>query len=421
MARIAVIPAAQVQSWMKKIVPQQLLASVWGQFSNQFTANVPIPKQSEKPMPSAVVMKVTDDFKNGSFRTTMITLVKNGVTPIVGPNVAAGNETRASMQEAGLFYNVERIPRVVGDESVEGDVGEYYKLAEQTAGLIASDMVEADDYHHQRATVEGADVRLTDASYWQNSEKGSNINAPLSAVLHPNIWGWVNGALTKNVWSATNATATASLATGVLAGMDTDDTFNMKLLDLICAYATKYVARLPGMQGEKEVGWVLKVSQGQWLQLMTDSAAGSVQDRLKYTDTEISKVVSGYIGVYRNVMIVSDSRSPLFNLTGGNLSAAQYITSAADNRVPVLPTGTVGTFEIAMLYGNGALGMAVKSPLDYVKQDSQDYGFESALCGVRKEGIRRMDYDATDAATAARRNFTSFLIVTSTNALTFSL
>lgn len=421
MARIAVIPAAQVQSWMKKIVPQQLLSSVWGQFSNQFTANVPIPKQSERPLPTAIVMKMTDDFKNGSYRTTMITLLKGGVTPIVGPNVAAGNEYRATMQEAGLFYNVERIPRVVGDESVEGDIGEYYKLAEQTAGLIASDMVEADDYHHQRSTVEGADVRLTDANFWQNSEKGSSINAPLSAVLHPNIWGWVNGALVKNTWSATNLTATTNLGTNILANMHTTDTFNMALLDLICAYAAKNIARLPGMQGETEVGWVLKISQGQWLQLMTDSAAGSVQDRLKFTDNEIAKVVTGYMGVYRNVMVVADMRSPLFNLTSATLSAAQYITSQSDARIPVLPTGTVGTFEIAMLYGNGALGMAVKSPLDYVKQDSQDYGFESGLCGVRKEGIRRLDFDATDAATSARRNFTSFLIVTATNALTLSL
>ncbi len=418
MARIAVIPAAQVQSWMKKITPQFLLSSVWGQFSNQFSANMPIPKQGPNVMPSAVVMKVTDDFKNGSYRTTMITLIKGGVTPIVGPNVAAGNEARATMQEVGLFYNVERIPRVVGDESVEGDVGEYFKLAEQTAGLIAADMVQANDYHHQRATVEGADVRLTDTTYWQNSEKGSNINAPLSAVLHPNIYAWVNGAMTLNTWSATDATARTNLGT-LVATMDLSDTCGLLWLDYVCYIATKTTSRLPGMQGEKEIGWVLKISNAQWRQLMADTTSGGLQDRLKYTDTEISKVVTGYIGVYRNVMVVVDQSSPLINLVSGQ-PLLQYITSQADNRVPVLPgasSSTVGTFEIAMLYGNGALGMAVKAPLDYVKQDSQDYGFESALCGVRKEGIRRMDFDATDAATAARRNFTSILFVTSTNSL----
>jgi histone H3/H4 len=419
MARIAVIPAAQVQAWMMKITPQFLLSSVWAQFSNQYNANMPIPKQGPNVMPGAIVMKITDDFKNGSFRTTMITLIKGGITPIVGPNVAAGNEARATMQECGLFYNVERIPRVVGDESVEGDVGQYFKLAEQTAGQIAADMVQANDYHHQRATVEGADVRLTDASYWQNSEKGSSINAPLSAVLHPNIYCWVNASLTLNTWSATDATARTNLGT-LVATMDLSDTFNMALLDRICYQSTKIVARLPGMQGEKEVGWVLKISNAQWLQLMLDSAAGSLQDRLKYTDTEISKVVTGYIGVYRNVMIVADQLSPLINLSTGQ-PLFQYATSAADNRVPVLPgasSSTTGTFEIAMLYGNGALGMAVKSPLDYVKQDSMDYAFESSICGVRKEGIRRADWDATDAATSARRNFSSILFVTATNSTT---
>lgn len=420
MARITVIPAALVQSWVKKIIPQQLLSSNWGQFSNQFTANTPIPMQSERPIASAVVMKITDDFKNGSYRTTMITLIKGGVTPIGGPNPAFGRETKATMQEVGLFYNVIRVPRVVGDESVEGDVAQYYKIAEQTAGLIAADFVEDRDYAHQRSTVEGADVYLTDTSFWQNSEKGSSINAPLSTVLHPNIYAWISGAFTKNTWSATDATARTNLATLLNTGTTTD-TFNMKLLDIICDRAARYIAKLPGMQSEKEVNWVLKVSNNQWLQLMTDSAAGSLQDRLKYTDTEISKVVTGYIGVYRNVMVVVDQRSPIANVTGSTtLGAFEYITAQSDDRVYVLPTGTVGTWEIAMLYGNGAIGIAQKAPLDYVKQESLDYGFESSLCGVMKEGIRRVDVDATDAATAARRNFTSFLVMTATNALTLN-
>lgn len=417
MSRITVIPAALVQTWTKKLIKQHLLSSVWDQLSNQFSVNMPIPMQKSMPMPSAVVMKVTDEFKSGSFRTTMISLIKGGSAPTDGPNILYGKETRATMQEVGLFYNVKRFARPIGDESVEGDVAQYYKIAELTAGLITSDFVEDNDYDHQKATVEGAADNLTSASAWQNSDKGTSINAPLAVVLHPKIYCWISGALTLNVWSATDATARSNLATNV-ASMASTDTFNMSLVDLICDRAARFVLKLPGMQGEKEISWVCKISNNQWLQLLTSAAAGSVQDRFKYNTAEMDKVVTGYFGVYRNVLWIVDQRSPLCNLTGGNAIAFQYITNLADNRVTVVPTGTVGTFEVAMLYGNGALGMAVKEELNFIKKDSIDYSFEETMAGQKKMGVRRIDLDATDAATSARRNQSSFLVLTSTNALT---
>ncbi len=93
----------------------------------------------------------------------------------------------------------------------------------------------------------------------------------------------------------------------------------------------------------------------------------------------------------------------------------QYITPQGDNRVPVVPTGSVGTGEIAMLYGNGALGMAVKEELNFENKLSEDYGFEQSLCGVKKQGVRRIDLDQTDAATSARVNETSFLVITASS------
>lgn len=413
MARTNVIPAARVQAWRKKLIPQHLLSSVWDQFSNQFTANTPIPKQSERPMPSAVVMKVADDFRNGSYRTTMISLRQGAVTVVGGPNPAAGRENRNTMLEVGLFYNVQRIPQIMTDESVEGDVGEFYRIAEQAAGMVTNAFVKEGDYDHQRATIEGADIFLTDPAYWQDSEKGSNIDNPLDVVLHPNIWVWINNALTKNTWSATNATAMSNLET-LVDDLDSADTFSIQLLDAIQLIAARQINALPGVQGEKEVKWILKLSDTQWYQMMTSAAAGSVQDRFKYTDATIGEVVTGYMGVYKNMMVVVDQRSPLVNLASDAVSF-QYITPQGDNRVPVVPTGTVGTGEIAMLYGNGALGMGVKEELNFENKLSEDYGFEQSLCGVKKQGVRRIDLDTTDAATSARANETSFLVITASS------
>jgi len=413
MARTSVIPAARVQAWRKKLIPQHLLSSVWDQFSNQFTANTPIPKQSSRPVPSAVVMKVTDDFRNGSYRTTMISLRQGAVTVVGGPNPAAGRENRNTMLEVGLFYNVQRIPQIMTDESVEGDVGEFYRIAEQAAGMVTNAFVKENDYDHQRATIEGADIFLTDPAYWQDSEKGSNIDNPLDEVLHPNIWLWLGGSLVKNTWSATNATAMSNLE-AAFDGMGSTDTFSITLLDAIQLIAARQINALPGMQGEKEVKWVLKISDTQWYQMMSSAAAGSVQDRFKYTDSTIGEVVTGYMGVYKNMMVVVDQRAPLINLAS-NVVNFQYITPQGDDRIPVVPTGTVGTGEIAMLYGNGALGMAVKEELNFENKLSEDYGFEQSLCGVKKQGVRRIDLDQTDAATSARVNETSFLVITASS------
>ena len=410
MARTNIIPAARVQAWRKKLIPQQLLASVWGQFSNQFSANIPIPKQSERPMPSAVVMKVTDDFRNGSYRTTMVSLRQGAVTVVGGPNPAAGRENRNSMLEVGLFYNVRRIPQIMTDESVEGDVGEFYRIAEQAAGMVTTGFVKQEDYDHQRATVQGADIFLTDSAYWQNSEKGSNIDNPLDVCLHPNIFLSLAGSLVKNTWSPTYATAMTALE-DAFDGMISTDTFTITTLDQCQYVASNSISALPGMQGEREVLCVLKISQNQWFQLVASAAAGSMIDRFKYTDSQVLKVVTGFMGVYKNMMVVVDARAPIINLAS-NVVDFQYITPQGDNRVRVVPNGTVGTGEIAMLYGNGALGMAMKEELNFENKLSEDYGFEQSLCGVQKQGIRRIDLDATDAPTAARVNETSFLVIT---------
>jgi len=305
---------------------------------------------------------------------------------------------------------VRRIPQIMTDESVEGDVGEFYRIAEQAAGMVTTGFVKQEDYDHQRATVQGADIFLTDSAYWQNSEKGSNIDNPLDVCLHPNIFLSLAGSLVKNTWSPTYATAMTALE-DAFDGMISTDTFTITTLDQCQYVASNSISALPGMQGEREVLWVLKISQNQWFQLVASAAAGSMIDRFKYTDSQVLKVVTGFMGVYKNMMVVVDARAPIINLAS-NVVDFQYITPQGDNRVRVVPNGTVGTGEIAMLYGNGALGMAMKEELNFENKLSEDYGFEQSLCGVQKQGIRRIDLDATDAPTAARVNETSFLVIT---------
>lgn len=417
-----VIAAARVQSWNRKRIKQHLLSSVWDKISNRWDYNQAVPKGGTQRVPDAVVMKVTDDFKAGEYKTTMISIRKPAATVGGGNNPQEGREYYGSMKAVSLFYNVQRVSMKVRDASVPGRISDkFWQAAEAVSDTLSTIMVEQTDYDHQRATVQGADVFLTEAEFWENAEEPSEISHPLDTVLHPNWYVWVDSALTKNTWSATYATAVSNLET-VLDNMDSADIFNVACLDAVYLRASRYTARLQGVSiangklPNTEVMWVLKMGDSQWSQLVTDS---TFKDLLKYTESGIEAVVTGFMGVYKGMMIVVDQRSPLA-LIGSDTCSFQYVTPAADNRTPTAygasPSSTnAATAEIAVLYGAGALGMAEVQEQEIDKK-SFDYGFREGMCVARWRGVRRVDLDTTDAATSARINETSFIVSTATTA-----
>lgn len=407
-----VIPAARIQQWRKKFIPQLILGSLFGQFSNQYAQGMTLPKASQQPMPTAVVMKVSDEFANGAYKVTIPAARKPKTVVVRGPNPAGGRENKATMAQVGAYWQIKRIPYAVKDDSVEGNVAAFYSWAEKTAGFIANDFIEDDDYDHQMATIEGAELDLVDPAAWEESEKGSSITHPLSRTLHPNFYSWRGGKLYKNTWSEVYDTALSNLE-GILDDMSVSDTFNLKLLNAIQVKASRTVAPLGGFQGNKAIKWVLKISDGQWNQLLSDSATGSVQDVFKYVDTGFEKLHSGDMGIYRGMLVVVDQRSPLAKIESSTVSF-QYITAAGDDRVPVATNASAnsGTVELAVLYGNGALIQGVKADLTYKQQQSMDYGFEEGMAGIVKRAVRRCDLDTDETATSARVNESSFIVAT---------
>lgn len=407
-----VIPAARVQQWRKKLIPQLILYSLFGQLSNQYSVAHTLPKASERKMPSAVVMRVTDEFSNGAYKCTIPAARKPSTTVVRGPNPAAGRENKPQMMMVDAYWNIKRIPYELRDESVEGDILKYYAWAEQTASYITNDFVEDNDYDHQMATIEGADISLWDPAAWQDSEKGSNIANPLERTLHPNFYAWTAGKLVKNSWSHTYATALSNLETK-LDDMTVSDTFNLKTLKAIHFLATRLVAPLGGFQGDKSIKWVLKISDVQWNQLFNDVGTGTVSDEFRYVETGFQKLYSGEMKIFRGILIVVDQRSPLAKIESSTVSF-QYVTAAGDARSPVATNANAntGTVELAVLYGNGALVEAVKQDVTFKQQRSQDFGFEEALCGIAKRAVRRTDLDTASVATAARKNESSFIVAT---------
>jgi len=178
-----IVSPARVESWKRKHIKQHLLSSPWDQFSNRATYNETVPHSKDKMIPKTIVHKVTDEFRDGEYRTTCLWVGKPNQAVIGGPNKAEGNERAATTKHFTLHYNVQRFPMKVSSRTVGGRTNQFWKIAEGVADIINDIFVEQTDYDCERSLLEGNDVFLSNATYWESSEYGSEISAPLSDVL----------------------------------------------------------------------------------------------------------------------------------------------------------------------------------------------------------------------------------------------
>lgn len=416
MAYVNVVAAGRVQSWIRKTIKQKINASTWDQLSNRYEYSQTVPHSGNISVPKEVVHKVTDELKMGQYSVTMLAIRKTGAAVIGGANSAEGKESKPTTKIVSLYFTNQRVPKSLPDMSVSGDMSEFYGIAQATVDMIGNDFVEQTDYDHQSAMIDGCDFFLQDTASWESSEYGSAINAPQTKCLHPNTYVLASGALVKNTWNATYATANTSLATATDTETAVTDVFTTAVADKIHLLATRIVVPMGGLGGKAEVNYVLKISDAQWFQWTTDTTASvGWRDLMKYTETGMDRLFNGFVGVYKGMMVIVDQRAPLYNVTSSTVGAFQYQTPLADNRVRVLTAANTGTREVWMLMGRGAIGLADVMEMDLVRK-SRDYEFVKSICGHRKRGTQRMDLDATVAPTSARVNESSMIGLTATSA-----
>jgi len=413
MAHPIVVSPARRETWRRKTIKQHLLSCVWDQLSNRSEYTQTVPHSKMREMPNSVVQKVSDSFDEGSYRTTCLWVGRPQFKPIAGPNKAEGKERKLTTKHKTIHYNVQRFPIALNDKSVGGDTTKFYKLAEKAVDVIRDLFVETTEYDHERAICEGCDEWLSESSYWDGAENPSEFAAPVSKVFHPN--NYVDSEAGKSTWNATYATAeTAFLAD--CDNMASTNVFDMNALDRCHLIASRTINPLGGAGGNREVKWVLKMSDASWFQLTASVAAGSFRDLLKYTEKGFDRAYTGHIGVYKNMLILVSQRQPIYNLAGDAGSRYEYVTPAGDDRTRAQTTGAGnadGSAEITQLLGLAAVGLAEIMEMDFVS-DGFDYDFSKGMVGERSRGTERMDIDTTIAATSGRINESSYLYYTST-------
>jgi hypothetical protein len=410
MSSHTLISSLRVQSWRRKAIKQQLLSSVWDQLSNRVNYNDAVPAAKTKMAPDQLIHKVKDSFDEGTQTTTIPWIGKLNANPLGGPNKAEGNERRLTTLMRRVPYNVQRQPIIINDQSVDGDLTKFYRMAEQAVDRVKDSFVETTDWNSQRAILEGADWYLTDESNWTGAEPASQLSAPESTVMHPNAY--VDGTAAKLAWSSTYATAESTLQTAG-AALATTNVFDLNALDRIALLASRNVLKMSGgVKGAESAKFVLKISDAQWYQLSTESSTGW-RDMLKHTAEGYKRMIDGAQGTYKDMMLLVDQRAPIYDLAASAGSRFKYATAAADNRTRVQKTNSAadGTLEIAVLGGAGMLGKAEVKELDFTKKGF-DYDFSTGSCGMRAEGTVRMDLDSGSTPTSARRCESSFVFYT---------
>lgn len=414
MGHTTVVEPGRVQSWRRKGIKQHLNGLLFDAISNRFTFNQTVPGAGERKLPTTVVHKVSDSFKEGEYKTTMISIRKPNARVIAGPNSASGKEYKGTTKAVSIFYNVQRFPMAVRSKSVSGRMGNFYKIAEATSDIIHTLMAEQSDVDYDTAMLTGAEQGLWDPAAWENSEYGSDMNHPLEKVFHPNVYAWVNGAAVKNTWDTDFDTALSNLEDITDTEMDNGDGMSLAAVDKMHLIATRSIAPIGGMNGLNEVKWVVIMSDTAWFQLSQDSATNGARDLFKYTEKGYERVINGWQGVYRNMAFFVRQRQPLIDNTSGTL-AIQYQGPWGDDRVPQEKGSSDGTMEVTYVCGAGAWGLADIEDLDY-EREGLDYNFNQGMCGIRTKGVQRIDLDQTVAATTDRENESSFVFLTATTA-----
>jgi hypothetical protein len=415
MATVNVLAQLQQQTWQKKMQKQLVARSVWEQLSNRTEQSQSIPNgKNMKSMPKAVVINVSDAFDKGTKQTTVPFLGKLQTKGVGGRQKAEGNEETPSMKFKSVHYNNQRKPIALEDESVDSDLAKFYSIGNQGTPLLTDYFVELTDYNMHRAALEGGDEYLTEAEYWT----GDAISTPpVSKAYCPN-W-YANGAAAKVTYDSTYATYETAIQTAVNALTTASNSFDLRALDSMVFIASRTLMPIGWSFGGEEVDWVFLITPIQARELQSNLDANGWQSLIKTADPREdgegkNRAISGKLGVYRRCLIVVNERAPLWNTAGSTGAYIQYIKPWADDRVPVAKTAAdTGTVELALAFGRGALGCAKIKSLRFDEQ-WKDYNFNKGVCGMRAEGVERMDFDISTPTDTSVLNQTMFVYSTAT-------
>jgi hypothetical protein len=426
MATPQLFDAMQVQAWRKNMQKQLIQRSVWEQMSNRVNETVQIPnKKGFDEVPDAVLVNVSDDFDAGTRSTTVPFLGKLNQKGQFGRQQALNNEETPSMKYKAIRYNVERKSIALEEESVDGDLNRFYRIGAQGTNLLTDYFTELTDFNAHRALFEGANWALTETEAWSGP---SITTPPVARSYNPNTYANGKSAV------ATYNTAVATHEANIQAYYDTltagANPFDLQALDAMVLLASQIVIPLKWSASGQSINWVFLLSEFQLQQLQDTTTSNSWAQLMREADVrgDMNRAISGVVGVYRNALVISNPRSPLWNSAGAANAYMAYVkpwsggafynsADAAVARATKSGAG-VGTLELASVLGRSALG-AAKIKDERFDEEKRDYNFFKGVCGMRACGMERMDFNIATPTNTSILNQTAFTYATASPATVY--
>jgi len=414
------------KSWDSKHAKDNRLDSCWKELSNLADGLVSPPNASEKRVPKEVLHYINPD--NGkNWETTIPMVLGLKLDGKGGKEKAEGSgESRVALY-SDVHWNVRRKVVNVSTKGVEAEGLAYLKLGQQIHTSISDYHMQDLDYSCQQALIEGGDRYITNAEgdrFWKDYEEMTT--PPHVRRLHPNI---AYKGMTA-VWTRGNDfDADVTALKTELAKLTPDSGFTLAALEGAIEYTHKFITPLKMAAGSEAVRYIMLLSPYQASQLAKDPEWKDLMKSAEKRGPD-NRALSGILGVYGNVLLITDQRSPIFNLSTGKF---EYVTPTAaaerDNfygygrlnrAIKGAANVATGSMEIARILGAGALGCPIKGAgtIEFKERDA-DFEFEKEVCGMVEAGYNRLDFKGMEGNKEIIRNVSSALYFTSTPAISY--
>ena len=426
-------PAAlQKQSWTSTMQKELIRRSPWEQMSNLTVETQELPTRKDLRMvPDAVLIKMGGEFDEGAFQLTIPLMGKLNAIGPMGRQPADGQEEAVALKFKAVHYNVERKPISISEMSVDGIQDKFYKIGAKGTPMLTTYFMELTDFNCHRAIVEGACWSLTETAFWTG---GSFSTPPQTRKYNPTVMK--RGGSVVATYSTVLATYEAAIQTYIDSLTTAGNPFSLVGLD---AVVNEMCLRLLPLGWKDDIDYVLLLSDFQCRELQDSTSTTGWSALMRAADPreynaksdqgeDGNRAISGILGVYRRTLIINNGRSPIWDTSkaangfvgyfkpwssGGFLNASEVALTRAAK------TGAgVGTCEIAIGLGRGAIGNPIIQPLHFDEQ-MRDYNFNKGLCGARIAGWVRMDFDITTPTASSIQNQTSLLYFSPTPATVF--
>ena len=344
-----------------------------------YTALKGLYNAKQQAMPNGIYMKVNEVALKNAWRARITLLERLSEGGVMGGRQAIGAEEQPSTKVAEVYHNNCRKVVSVPGYGIEKLHAEYLNLFEKFIDQLADWNREQEDLEIHQALLEtygetllhGETAALPDAG--DPSQPGGG---PCEPRWNPNVFVAGHGAHNQPAYNLNILTHTQNILNALTATPGGAGTFlDTDALSNISNYALlKRIEPLdiPGAPSGK--GYVLTISELQAMYIGDPNWSAKNLGTLFIQKTGLNEKVMnwpGVLGMYKDLLLVVDHRTPTVTRDGSTSLTSGYMKHGnIDDRNRDMASGDV--FDVGILHGKGAVVKWEPEPLKSIKQDD-DY------------------------------------------------